>query len=113
VGIIGSYFLMVLSGMVFRDVVSKVFGPGVPDDTHVVMVHLVHDPKVAHFHGAGSLLFYGVVGDANGSGVVTMDGGGRLQVAHFFKDDADDLDFLGIEEEGPEFAMCLRTAHSV
>ena len=84
VGVERSYLDVVFGGMVFGDVVAKVFGTWVPKDTHVFVGDLVDDPKIAHFHGAGSLAFDSVIGDANGGGVVTVNGRGRLGMAHFF-----------------------------
>ncbi len=84
VGIIRSSVLMVLGTMVFCDVVTKVFGSGVPDNTCMFVADLVHDPKVAHFHRAGSLSFDCIVGDANGCGVIAVAWRGTLGMAHLF-----------------------------
>jgi hypothetical protein len=77
---------MMLGSMMSGDVVAKVLGAGVPADAHVFVEDLVNYPKVTHFHGAGPLAFYGVVGDSDGGGVVTMDWRRRLGMSHLVED---------------------------
>ena len=86
VGIIRSSVLMVLGTMVFRDVVAKVFYAGVPKDFDVFVGCLIHDPEIPHFHGPGALAFDGVIGYADSRGVVAVDGGSRLRMAHLVED---------------------------
>jgi hypothetical protein len=47
----------------------------------------------------------GVVGNAGGGGVVTMDGRWWLRVAEFVENEADDAAFFGIDEESAEFGF--------
>ena len=41
------------------------------------------EPPEVHVHGFEHLFQHGFVGDANGSGVVALDGQGGLRPAHF------------------------------
>ncbi len=53
----------------------------------------------------GTLLFDRVIDDANSSGVVIVDGCWWLWMPKFVESQADDFDFLGIEEEGTYFSF--------
>jgi hypothetical protein len=92
--------LVMLGGMVLGGIVTEVLSTRVPRDINILIAGLVRDPKVAHLHHSGPLAFDGVIGNADGSVVVAVHGSRRLGVARFFKDESEDLDFLGIEEEG-------------
>ncbi len=59
--------LMMFGGVMFGDVITKVFHAGVPENANVAVSDLVDDPEVAHFHGSGALAFHCAVGDAHGS----------------------------------------------
>jgi hypothetical protein len=98
-GLYGALMLVMLGGMVVGDIVAKVFSPRVPQDINILVAGLVRDPKVAHFHRAGLLAFYSVVGNASHGVIVAVNGRRRLGMAHLFKDEAKNFDFLGIEEE--------------
>ncbi len=102
----GTYLLMMFWWMVLGDVITKVFGSGVPVNTCMFVADLIDDPKIAHFHRAGSLPFNSIVCDADCCGVIAMDWRGRLGMAHLFEDEADDFDFLDVEEQGTEFGFC-------
>jgi hypothetical protein len=105
VGVDGAHVLVMLGGMVLGGIDAKVLGTRVPRDINIFIADLVRDPKVAHLHRAGPLAFDSVIGNADGSFVVTVNGRGRLGVPHFFKDEAEDLDLLRIEEEGSEISF--------
>ena len=104
-GIHRAYVLVMLGGMVLGDIVAKVFGTWVPGDVNILVAGLIRDPEVAHFHGGGSLAFYSIIGYTDSGVVVTVNGGRWLGMAHFFEDESEDFDFLGIEEKGPEFGF--------
>ena len=87
-GVIGTGMLVVLGTVVFGDVVAKVFHSRVPLYAHMLVRYLVHDPKVAHFHGTGPLAFDCAVGYTDHCGVVAVDWGRRLRVAHLVQDKA-------------------------
>jgi hypothetical protein len=82
--------------MMLGDIVAKVFDTRMPEDANVLVGYLVHDPKITHFHGSGALAFYGVIGDANCGGVVAVDRGRRLGMAHFLENQSDDFCFLDV-----------------
>jgi hypothetical protein len=65
-------------------VVCKILFPGEKLGVKSPLGNHISNPKEPHFNQPGTLPFDGIVGDANGSGIVAMDGGGGLRVAHFF-----------------------------
>ncbi len=69
-----AHMLMMFCRMVLGDIVTKVFSSRVPRYINVFVASLVRDPKIAHFHRAGALAFYSVIGDAAGCVVVTVNG---------------------------------------
>jgi hypothetical protein len=97
---------MVLGTMMFGYVVTKVFDTWVPEDSNLLVRHLIYNPEVAHFHGSRALAFYGAVRNADRRGVVTVDRGRGLGMAHLVEDEAQDFGFLNIQEEGSEFCFC-------
>ena len=54
-------------------IVTHVLKAEMPMDTELLAGNLISNPEVAHFHGARSLAFDGVVGNTGGGGVVTVD----------------------------------------
>lgn len=100
-----SYTSMVGGCVVFGVVVSVVVGAGLPIDVVMALLDAVADPVVAHVNCTGTLLPDGVVGDADGGGVVGLYGCGGLWVAHFFKDCADDGSFFHVDEESTDFGF--------
>ena len=105
VGVKRAFTDVMLGTVMFGDVVPQIFRAGVPMDLDVLVTDLIRDPKVAHFHCARALALDCVIGNANGSAVVAMDGCGRLGVTHFFKGDAQNLGVFGVEEQGPKFCF--------
>ena len=77
-----------------------------PEDVKLLLVHSVLDPIEAHVDGFGSGLFTGGVGDGHGSGIVDLDRGGGLDVAHFGESGAQWDSFLAIVEEGTDLGFC-------
>ncbi len=98
--------------MMLGMVIGQVRGPGTPIDDEVFLPGSAFHPIEAHVDGFGALLFHGVVGKTNGSGVVYLDGRGRLWMAHFGKCGADGDGLLGVEIGSADFGLCRR-AHDV
>ena len=71
-GVQGPNIVVVLGRMMFGDIVTKVFGLGMPLDIYVLILCLFSNPEVSHFHGTGSLSFDCIVGDADSCGIITM-----------------------------------------
>ncbi len=69
--------------VMFGVVIGEVFLAGVPFDVELVPCNLVGDPKVSHFHGSRALALDGVVSNAGGGGVITMDWSCWLLVSEF------------------------------
>ena len=77
---------LVMSGrMLFGEVVSKVASARGPIYVELALFDSITDPVKTHIHSFGSLLFYGVVDDAEGSGVISLDWCGWLGMVHFFE----------------------------
>ena len=71
--VVGADSLVVGGGVMLGVIVTHVLEAGMPMDTELLAGNLISNPEVAHFHGARSLAFDGVVGNAGGGGVVTVD----------------------------------------
>ncbi len=70
--IIRSYPCVMSTGVVFALVVWKIFHPGLSlIQKHLLFIFFTC-PEILHFHCTQSLLFNGVICDANGGWVVTM-----------------------------------------
>ena len=80
-----AYMLMVTGFVVLAEVVSKVFLPRVPLYVVVIQGDLICHPEKSHLHRARAVLLDCVVGNAGGSVVIAVDGGGGLVVAHFLQ----------------------------
>ena len=84
----GSHDTMVGSRMVFGVVISEVLEAAIPVDEELALVDAVLNPEVSHGHSFGTTQFDGVVSDASGGGVISLDGSGALGVAKGFKGEA-------------------------
>jgi hypothetical protein len=71
--------------MLFSEVVSKITTSRGPIDIELSLLNSVPYPVKTNVHDFGVLLFYSVVDNAKGSGVVCLYGGGGLRMIHFFK----------------------------
>ncbi len=60
---------------------------------------VIQQPEVPHLHCTGTLAFDRVIDNANGSGVVDVNGCPWLWMAKFQGGKLQDLGFLSIEEE--------------
>ena len=74
--------------MVLGDVVSDVFTTRAPINMELLLAYPVPDPMKAHVDGFGAAELHVAGGEADGGGVVDLDGGGRLGMAHFFEGNA-------------------------
>jgi hypothetical protein len=75
---------MVSASMVLTLVVCKILFPRELFDVKFPLSNRISNPKEPHFDHPGTLPFDSIFGYANGSGIVTIDGGGGLRVVHFF-----------------------------
>jgi hypothetical protein len=71
--------------MVLALTIRKVFFSGKVFDVKFSLFHGVCNPEKSHFHGPRTLTFDGVVGYADGSRIVAINGYGGLRMAHFFE----------------------------
>lgn len=75
--------------MEFSDIVSIVTVFWAPVDEELVLANPVLDPVEEHVDDIGGLVLDAVVGKSNRSGVVNLDGGWWLGVAHFSEGDTE------------------------
>jgi hypothetical protein len=97
--------LVMLRGMMLREIISFVHVASFPKYVKLALAHTVSDPVKAHVDGFGPLLFDSIGGNASGSNVVSLDGHCRLGVAEFFKADTDWASFLAIVIRGNKFGF--------
>ena len=70
--------------MMFCPVFGVVCGAGMPVKSKLFLVDAaISQPMETHIHGFGTFWLYPFVDDAFGSGIVDLNGGGRLFVPHF------------------------------
>ena len=80
-GICAHTFVM-CAAVVFRLVVAQILLTWVMANGQDALCLLTHQPEVSHVHRPRTLPFDGVMEDANGSGIITLDGGGWLGMSH-------------------------------
>jgi hypothetical protein len=93
---------------VLGEVVSKVIGPLPPVDGELALCNTIADPIEAHVNGFGASLFYGSIGNARRTGVVSLDGSGRLWMSHVCKGCSEPSGFLAVMEESAKFRFSCR-----
>lgn len=81
--------------MVLGEVVRLIGFARSPVDLKLELIDPVADPVETHVHGAGAALFDRVIGNAFGTFIIGLDGGGRLWMAQFFQGDTDAAGVLG------------------
>jgi hypothetical protein len=102
--IIWTNTLMNVGRVVFRRIIAHVFLSGLIMKFEILLSFSVQEPELTHFHGAGALLFDSVVDNANGSSIVNVYWCWRLWMPKLVQGKPKDFGFLGIEEEGSQFA---------
>ena len=80
---------VMFGGMMFCEVIGAVGRAAVPVDMVLVLTDAVADPVETHVHSFGAFLFDGVVGEAGGCGVVSLDWRSGLWVAEFCEGDTE------------------------
>ena len=73
--------------------------PCCPVVAKVVLGVAAANPPEAHVHGFQHLVHHGFVGDANGGGVVALNGRGGLRPAHFHESVLKGYHGLGVDKE--------------
>ena len=82
----------------FRKVVGEIVRAFSTVDEKLALANSVTNPIKTHIHCFGASLFYGVVCDAGGAGVVGLDGGCCLRVSHVAERVAEHGDLLSVKE---------------
>jgi len=91
--------------MMFGEIVSTVGFTGAPKDVELALVHPVLYPVKAHVNGLGTFLADVVMGNAGHSGVVHLNGHGRLCMSKFFQRSTKGACMFGIKEKCTEFSL--------
>ena len=97
--IMWSDMLMNVCCVVFRWIVAQFFLTGLIIKLEVLLCFSIQEPEISLFRCMGALLFDSVIDNANGSGVVDVNGCWWLWMAKFKEGKSQDLGFLSIEEE--------------
>ena len=96
---------MVSARVVLTLVVCKIFFSGKIFDVVFSLFDSICNPKKSHFHGPRALTFDGVIGNADGSRIVAINGYSGLRMAHFFEGYAKNCCLFAIKEQGAEFGF--------
>ena len=91
--------------MVFCMVVGKICGAGHPINDKLALASAVLKPIKTHVDGFRPLLFDGVIDKALGSGVIHLEGRGRLWMSEFNKGCTDGDSLLAVKESGTTFGF--------
>ena len=89
---------MVQGGIMIYTVVGQVLVSWCPVVAKVFLGVAASEPPEAHVHGFENLVHHGLVGDASGVGVVTLDGRGGLRPAHFHESVSEGYHGFGADE---------------
>ncbi len=65
------------------EIVSIVFAASAPVDKEFSISNAIANPIEAHVDGFGSTLLDSAISNARGTGIIGLDGGCRLWMAHF------------------------------
>ena len=91
------------SGVVFREVVGQVFRAWCPINVKLFLIDTILQPVEAHVNRLRLTLLDLLVGEADCCGVIELDGGGGLGMAHFVEGSSDLCGILGVRESGGDF----------
>ena len=80
-------------------------------DQKTVLEDVVLDPIKTYVNCFGALLFYGLVREALGGGIVNLHRRRSLRVTHFGKSVVNGHRFLFVEISGSGFVFCHRAHH--
>jgi len=95
-------------GVMLGKVVSQIVGATAPMDKELLLLDVIADPIKAHVNGLGTPLPDGVINDTGGTGIVCLNGCGRLGVAKILKGGVEPSCILGIIEQGAHFGLRCR-----
>ena len=90
---------MVQGGVMLGTVVDQVLVSWYPVVAEVFLGVAASEPPEAHVHGFEHLVHHGLVGDACGSGVVSLNVRGGLRPAHLDESFPEGYHGLGADEE--------------
>ena len=89
----------------FSEVVGQIVSTVSPVDIELPLFDAVFDPVKTHIHCFGSSLFDGVVGNAGGASVVSLDGGGGLRMTRVGQDGTQHGGLFAVVEQSTQFGF--------
>ena len=92
--------------VVFGEVICPIQTALAPKNVKLSLPHMVVNPIEMHVNGFGAFLFDGIIGDARGCAVVSLDGGRWLRMPQFFESCLDGAGLLAIVEQCCQFGLC-------
>ena len=98
----------VQGGVMLGTVVNNVFVSWCPVVAEVFLWEAASEPPEAHVYGLEHFVHHGFFGDACGSGVVALNGGGGLRPAHFDESVLEWYHGLSADEEAAELGFSGR-----
>ena len=104
---------MVLCGVVFGRVVSKIVLCTFPVDVELFLLLSVSHPVETHIHGFGSALYYGVGEDTDSAFVVKLEWSGALGMTHFGECCSHGGGIFGVNEARACFGFLYGRHHSI
>ncbi len=81
----GSHAAMMRCGVVLGKIIGKIGGARAPLDIELALLDSILNPIETHVHWTGLALFHGFVCKSYSRGIVDLDWGWGLGVAHFFQ----------------------------
>jgi hypothetical protein len=98
-------------GVVLGEIIGQVIRTPAPVDDKLALCHTVADPVKPHILGLGVALFDCAVGDSRLTGIVGLDRGGWLGMAHALDSGSQPRSFLGVVEQRSHFGFRRRGHH--
>ncbi len=98
--IIRPYMLVNVGCVMLGRIIAQTLLSGLMIKCKVFLHFTIQAPKILQFHGAGALLFDGVIADTNSGSAFNMYRHWWLWMSKFSKSKVKDFGFLGIYKKG-------------
>ena len=103
-----AYGFVMNGGVVFCDVIAKVGVSGWPVGAKLLLIVAASEPMKSHIHGLGAFGLDGIGHNTKGRGVVDLNGGWGLGMAHGFEELSLRDGLTRVDEECAEFGFGRR-----
>jgi hypothetical protein len=108
----GPHLAVMSERVMFSEIVRQIVSAAAPVDKELALGNAVSDQVEAHVDGFGAALFYSVVGNTRGTGVVALDGSDCLWMPHLGEGGPEPDNIFGVVEEGTKFSFGCRVDKS-